>query len=65
MGLMSNPAKMAELMSDPEVGPVLSKILNKFGGGGGMGGMGMPPGGGAPGGSNDDIPDMDDLPDLD
>jgi len=42
-GLMSNPGKLMEMMSDPEVGPVLQKIMSKFGGGGmpGMGGMGM------------------------
>lgn len=71
--MMQNPtpAKMQELMSDPEVGPVLQKLIAKVGPamggmpGGGMGGMG-----GAPGG-HDDIPDMgvdddnfDDLPDL-
>jgi len=68
-----DPSKIMQLMSDPEVGPVLSKIMAKFGGGG-MPGMGMPGGmGGMPGGmggfpsgddDDDDIPDLDDLPDL-
>lgn len=67
-------AKMQELMSDPEVGPVLQKLVTKLGGGA-MGGGGMPGGGfGGAGGGMDDIPDMggdddddedfDDLPDL-
>eukprot|EP00934_Nitzschia_sp_Nitz4_P002280 Nitzschia sp. Nitz4//scaffold21_size171442//50469//51687//NITZ4_002154-RA/size171442-processed-gene-0.155-mRNA-1//-1//CDS//3329542390//2280//frame0 len=64
MGLMSNPAKLQELMADPDVGPVLQKLMGKFMGGG------MPAGGaspfGAPGGSTgDDIPDLGDMPDLD
>eukprot|EP00429_Kryptoperidinium_foliaceum_P019058 CAMPEP_0176029946 /NCGR_PEP_ID=MMETSP0120_2-20121206/14723_1 /TAXON_ID=160619 /ORGANISM="Kryptoperidinium foliaceum, Strain CCMP 1326" /LENGTH=336 /DNA_ID=CAMNT_0017363179 /DNA_START=147 /DNA_END=1154 /DNA_ORIENTATION=+ len=50
MGLMSNPAKLQQLMTDPEVGPVLQKLMGKFMGGGGMGGMpgmgGSPFGGG-------------------
>lgn len=68
-----DPSKIMQLMSDPEVGPVLSKIMAKFGGGG-MPGMGMPGGmGGMPGGmggfpsgddDDDDIPYLDDLPDL-
>jgi hypothetical protein len=72
-GLMSNPAKMQELMSDPEVGPVLAKLMGKFGGAGGMGGMGGMPGG-MPGGmggmagddddSDGDLPDLEDIPDL-
>jgi hypothetical protein len=45
-GLMSNPAKLQELMSDPEVGPVIQKLMSKMGGAGGMGGM--PGMGGAP-----------------
>jgi suppressor of tumorigenicity protein 13 len=63
MGLLSNPAKLQELMADPEVGPVLQKLMAKMGGGmgGGMGGM---PGGGAAAANDDDIPDLDDLPDL-
>lgn len=64
---MSNPEKMQEMMSDPEVGPILQKLMAKFGGG--MGGGGMPgTGGAAPGADSEDIPDMDvddDLPDLD
>jgi suppressor of tumorigenicity protein 13 len=71
-----DPSKIMELMSDPEVGPVLQKIMGKFGGGSmpGMGGMGggmgggMPDMSGFPGGDDDDdddgIPDLDDLPDL-
>lgn len=66
--LLSNPAKLQKIMSDPEVGPILQKIMGKLGGGMGMGGMGggMPGGGGASGGDDDDIPDLDmgDLPDL-
>ena len=79
MGLMSNPAKLQELMSDDEVGPFMRKIMTKLGPM--MGGMpgGMPPGGfggmpGATAGGDDmdipDIPDMDndtddDMPNLD
>ncbi|CAJ1948585.1 unnamed protein product [Cylindrotheca closterium] len=72
-GLLSNPAKLQKIMSDPEVGPILQKIMGKLGGGGGgmpgMGGMGGMGGGGMPGaggGNDDDIPDLDmgDLPDL-
>jgi suppressor of tumorigenicity protein 13 len=59
-GLMANPAKLQELMSDPEVGPFLQKLMAKLGPamGGGMPGMGgrAPP-------SNPDI-DLSDLPDL-
>ena len=67
-GGMPDPSKIAELMSDPEVGPILQKVMAKFGGG-----MGMPAGGAAPTGADDGIPDMDgmggevdldDLPDL-
>merc|ERR1711879_1074776 len=64
-----NPAKIMELMGDPEVGPVLQKIMAKFGGG--MGG-GMPGGmGGMPDPSPQqpqefDVDDAgDDVPDLD
>ena len=67
-GLMANPAKLQELMGDPEVGPFLQKLMAKLGPamGGGFpgGGAGMPNmggGGGAP--ANDDI-DLSDLPDL-
>jgi suppressor of tumorigenicity protein 13 len=66
---MSDPAKMQEMMSDPEVGPIMQKLMAKVGGA--MGGGGMPGTGSAPpGADNDDIPDMDvddddDLPDLD
>lgn len=60
--LMSNPEKLQELMSDPEVGPVMQKLMAKFGAG--MMGGGMP-GGGASGNDDlDDLPDMDDMPDL-
>ena len=57
MGLMSNPAKLQELMKDPEVGPVLQKLMGKFGG---MGG-GMP---GGMGGPTADVDDLDDLPEM-
>jgi suppressor of tumorigenicity protein 13 len=66
MGLLSNPSKLQKLMMDPDVGPVLQKLLAKFGGG--MGG-GMP--GGMPGSAAstsddlEDLPDMDQVPDLD
>jgi suppressor of tumorigenicity protein 13 len=66
-GLMANPAKMQELMSDPEVGPIMMKLMSKMG----MGGMpgGMPGGMGGGNGMDDedleDMPDLDDLPDLD
>ena len=68
MGLMSNPAKLQELMADPEVGPVVQKLIAKLGPsmmGGGMGGMGGFGGGAPAAGGGDDIPNMDDLPDLD
>jgi hypothetical protein len=69
MGLMSNPAKLQELMSDPDVGPVLSKLMSKFSGGG-MGGGGMPGMGGFPGAArggaaDDDDMDMPDLEEMD
>ena len=62
MGLLSNPAKLQELMSDPDVGPFMKKLMTKLGPMmGGMGG-GMPPfgGGGAPrsSGADDDIEDV-------
>jgi suppressor of tumorigenicity protein 13 len=70
--LFSNPGKLQELMSDPEVGPFMQKLMGKLGGGmggmpGGMGGGGAPFGGSGGGDaydddSNDD--DMDDIPDL-
>merc|ERR1711935_914175 len=68
-GLLSDPTKLQKIMSDPEVGPVLQKILGKMGGGmpgmGGGGGMpGMGGGGGTAGGRDEDIPDLGDLPDL-
>ncbi|KAL3937682.1 MAG: hypothetical protein SGBAC_007252 [Bacillariaceae sp.] len=70
--LLSDPAKLQKIMSDPEVGPILQKIMGKLGGGmgGGMPGMGGM-GGGMPGagagGDDDEMPDLDmsDLPDLD
>jgi len=74
-GLMSNPAKLQELMSDPEVGPFMQKLLTKLGpmmggGAGGMpdmGGFGSAASAGPPAGADDDdeMPDLDDLPDLD
>ena len=64
-----NPAKMMQYMQDPDVGPVLQKMMGKFGGG--MGGMpGMPGGMGGMGGGGFDAgaPDIEevgeDLPDL-
>ena len=77
MALLSNPAKLQQLMMDPEVGPVLQKIMGKFMGGGagaGAGGAGMNPfgaagaGGGMPPGNDfggDDIPDLGEMPDID
>lgn len=65
--LLSNPAKMQELMADPEVGPILMKLMAKLGGGamGGMGGMGGNMDGMAGSGEEyGDMPDLDDLPDL-
>mmetsp|Transcript_24355 Transcript_24355/g.45053 ORF Transcript_24355/g.45053 Transcript_24355/m.45053 type:complete len:461 (-) Transcript_24355:34-1416(-) len=75
-GLMSNPAKLQEMMSDPEVGPFMQKLMTKLGpmmGGGaaGMPGMSGFGGAGSAGPSaradagDDDMPDLDDLPDLD
>jgi suppressor of tumorigenicity protein 13 len=60
-GLMANPAKLQELMSDPEVGPFLQKLMSKLGPA--MGGGGMPGMGGRAQPSNPDI-DLSDLPDL-
>jgi len=73
-----NPGALQAAMGDPEVGPVLQKLMAKFGGGmggmPGMGGMGGMPGmggmggmGGMPGMSENDAEDDDDddLPDLD
>merc|ERR1719274_274868 len=37
---MGNPMAMMQYMNDPEVGPVLQKVMGKFMGGGGMPGMG-------------------------
>ena len=66
---MANPAKLQQLMSDPDVGPFLQKLMAKLGPA--MGGGGMPGGfggfGGAPpaqSSSNDDDIDLSDLPDL-
>lgn len=61
MGLMSNPAKLQEMMSDPEVGPIMQKLMAKFGAGGMGGGMGASS---MPTGTDDDddgIPNLDDL----
>lgn len=57
LGLLSNPAKLQEMMNDPEVGPVLQKLMAKLGAGGPMGGGSNPPA------SEDDdgIPNLDDL----
>jgi suppressor of tumorigenicity protein 13 len=72
--MMSNPGKAMEMMNDPDVGPVMQKLMAKLGPM--MGGMGGMPGGGMGGmpdfgGANDtgddgmeDLPDLDDLPDL-
>ena len=59
--LLSNPAKMQELMADPEVGPILMKLMAKLGGGAMGGNMG-----GMAGTAEEygEMPDMDDLPDL-
>jgi len=74
MGLLSNPAKLQELMADPEVGPSLNLMMKKMMGGGGMpgmGGMGGMPGMGGMGGmpsaagGDDGIPNMEEMPDLD
>mmetsp|Transcript_25695 Transcript_25695/g.46532 ORF Transcript_25695/g.46532 Transcript_25695/m.46532 type:complete len:337 (-) Transcript_25695:376-1386(-) len=66
MGVMSNPAKLQEMMSDPEVGPFMQKLMGKVMGGGGMGGMGGMPGMGGMGGMDGGFGgDMDDMPDLD
>jgi suppressor of tumorigenicity protein 13 len=62
MGLLSNPGKLQQLMSDPEVGPFLQKLMGKFMGGGGAGMM--PPMGGETGGQEGNDFDMDDIPDL-
>lgn len=57
MGLLSNPTKLQELMGDPEVGPILQKLVSK------MGAMGGMPGGATADAAakDDEIPDMDDL----
>lgn len=73
MALFSNPSRLLELMGDPDVGPVMMKLMNKFTGGAATaGGPGM--------NSNnatttttattdedevDGIPNLDDIPDLD
>lgn len=51
--MMSNPAAAMKYMSDPEIGPVLMKLMGKMGGGGGAGGMpfGFGAGGAGAGGS--------------
>lgn len=55
MGLLSNPEKLTEMMADPEVGPVLQKLMSKMMPGGAMPGMNS----GAM--DSDDIPNLDDL----
>lgn len=67
-GLMANPAKLQELMADPDVGPFLKKLMAKMGPamGGGMPG-GFPGASGTGSGttaSNEDDIDLSDLPDL-
>lgn len=71
MGILSNPAKLQQMMADPEVGPFLQKLMGKFAGGGGMGGVPGGFGGAGPGAANsgaqaadDDDEDIPDLPDL-
>ena len=62
-GGMPDMSKLQSLMSDPAVGPVLGKLMAKFGGMG-MGGAAPGGGGGFPGaGAADDDDDMD-IPDL-
>jgi suppressor of tumorigenicity protein 13 len=56
-GLMGNPAKIQELMSDPEVGPIMQKLMAKLGGGVAMGGGANPPATD----EDDGIPNLDDL----
>jgi hypothetical protein len=70
MGLLSNPQKLQEMMSDPEVGPALQTIMSKFMGGGmggmpGMGGMAGARAGADDHPDDDEMPDLEDLPDLD
>merc|ERR1712070_921461 len=61
--LLSNPAKLQELMADPEIGPFMQKLLSKMGMGGGMPGMGGMGGmGGMPGAGMGEGDDMDDIP---
>lgn len=63
MGLMSNPAKLQEVMSDPDVRPVFEKIMAKLGmGAGGVPNFGEGGAGGTTGDEN--MPDLDDIPDL-
>ena len=52
---MGNPMAMMQFMDDPEVGPVLQKLMGKMMGGGMPG---MPPGGmpGMPGGMGGGMP---------
>ena len=70
--MQGDQSKIMELMSDPEVGPVIQKLMGKLGGampGMGGGGGGGFPGPGAGGGSapNDDdsVGDMPDLEEMD
>lgn len=66
MGILQNPAKMQQLMTDPEVGPFLQKVMSKMGGAmpgaAGGAGNGMP---GGPADDGDDIPDMPDISEMD
>lgn len=59
MGLMSNPAKLQELMQDEDVGPFLKKLMSKMSGLGGMPGMASP----AAGVNDEDMPDIPDVED--
>jgi len=75
MALMSNPAKLQQLMTDPDVGPFMQKLVNKLGpmmmGGAGMPPFARPSHATAHAGDMPDIPDIskeddiDDMPDLD
>jgi suppressor of tumorigenicity protein 13 len=60
-GHMGDPSKIQELMKDPEVGPVMQKLMAKLGAGGAMGG-GFGGGANPPASDDDDgIPNLDDL----
>lgn len=61
--LMENPAKLQQLMTDPDVGPFLQKLLSKMGPAMGVGMSGGFFGGAGDAPTGADI-DMSDLPDL-